>query len=198
MGQVSQEPQKLQKAVKGEISNDFFNTAEDKKGLAEIFPSAYKHYLSTFYRTTLEAIPNVRTGQLSLNLQGLVNSISNNPKLTSQQKQQALNDVNNNLTDLQNIKNDIDAQEWLDRNYPKESRKRIKELDIGLKNLTGELDLSDFERLKELLCSNNNLTNCNFLNTLPNPEKLTILDLSNNDITQDLAVFSRFSSLERL
>src|SRR5437763_3044725 len=64
MGQISQEPQKLQKAVKEEISNDFFNTTEDKQGLVEIFPASYKHYLSTFYRTILEAIPNVLTGRL--------------------------------------------------------------------------------------------------------------------------------------
>ncbi|CAG8456650.1 7226_t:CDS:2 [Scutellospora calospora] len=48
--------------------------------------------------------------QLSLNIQGLVSSISNNPNLTSQQKQQALNNINTNLTDLQNIKSDIDGK----------------------------------------------------------------------------------------
>ncbi|MCE8162871.1 MAG: leucine-rich repeat domain-containing protein [Candidatus Moeniiplasma glomeromycotorum] len=90
------------------------------------------------------------------------------------------------------------AQNWLDFHYPKEKRGQIAELGISSENLMGELDLSDFKSLKSLFCFKNNLTNCNFLVTVPNPEKLTILDLSNNNITQDLTIFSRFKNLGHL
>ena len=55
--------------------------------------------------------------QLSLNLQGLVNSINNNPNLTSQQKKQVLNGINTNLTNLQNIKKNIDGKLGRLRNF---------------------------------------------------------------------------------
>ncbi|RHZ35521.1 hypothetical protein [endosymbiont GvMRE of Glomus versiforme] len=52
----------------------------------------------------------------------------------------------------------IKAQEWLDKNYPKNQRGDIKKLDISKKNLEGTLDLSDFVNLEELDCSNNFFT----------------------------------------
>jgi Leucine-rich repeat (LRR) protein len=55
----------------------------------------------------------------------------------------------------------VKSQEWLDREYPKEERKQIKELDISNKNLEGELDLSDFISLENLRCGDNQLTALN-------------------------------------
>ncbi|CAG8462996.1 39496_t:CDS:10 [Gigaspora margarita] len=104
-------------------------------------------------------------------------------------------------------------------NYPKESRSKITKLDIKSKNLTGELklvgfsnlvvfdcfnnqltnlDLSDCSNLTELYCFNNRLTSLNFLSQL-NPEKLTKLDIRNNNFpTSDLTVFSHLVNLEVL
>lgn len=42
----------------------------------------------------------------------------------------------------------VNAQEWLDDNYPKETRKEIKELYIGSSNrLEGSLKLEEFTNL---------------------------------------------------
>ncbi|CAG8802041.1 37554_t:CDS:10, partial [Gigaspora margarita] len=92
------------------------------------------------------------------------------------------------------------AENYLAFHYPKEKREQITELNIGYsyKKLIGELDFSGFKNLKSLICNSNNLTNCNFLSTLSNPEKLIRLDLSDNDISQDLTVFSRFKNLRSL
>ena len=57
----------------------------------------------------------------------------------------------------------VNAQEWLDKNYPQENRKNVKELNIGSSDinitLEGELDLTDFTNLEKLDCSGNRLTN---------------------------------------
>jgi len=64
------------------------------------------------------------------------------------------------------------AQEFLDILYPQGQRKEITVLNIGNKNLQGELDLSDFVNLEELYCqSNNKITSLN----LNNCSKLRIL-----------------------
>lgn len=111
------------------------------------------------------------------------------------------------------------AQEWLDQNYPKERRHLIYILNINRKNLIGSLDLTDFTNLETLdcffnqltsleltglikleliACNDNLLTNLDFLSNL-NPEKLTILDIKDNNISdQDISIFSRFINLESL
>jgi len=38
----------------------------------------------------------------------------------------------------------VNAQQWLDANYPKESREKITAIYLNEANLEGELDLSDF------------------------------------------------------
>jgi len=70
----------------------------------------------------------------------------------------------------------VNAQEWLDKNYPKKERKDFTKLEINDKNLEGDLNLSDFVNLKKLDCSSNQLTDLNL-----NYEKLTYLDISNNN-----------------
>jgi hypothetical protein len=51
-----------------------------------------------------------------------------------------------------------EAQEWLDKNYPKNTRSKEKYLYIPHKNLTGFLNLNDFTNLEKLDCSNNKFT----------------------------------------
>ncbi|CAG8627318.1 20088_t:CDS:2 [Gigaspora margarita] len=82
--------------------------------------------------------------------------------------------------------------------YPLEKRKEIKKLDLSHENLTGVLDLSDFINLEELQMSSNQISDVNFLQQLPNPEKLRMLDLASNNISSDLKPFSRFTNLEEL
>ncbi|CAG8745167.1 14630_t:CDS:2 [Gigaspora margarita] len=106
-------------------------------------------------------------------------------------------------------KGKINAQEWLEENYPKngtcrikevgkfgKTRKKIKELTIRKKAVEGELDLSDFKNLKGLYCSDNHLTQIIYP---ANSENITGLSISNNNLLpQDLSVFSQFRNLESL
>ncbi|WNE41590.1 MAG: hypothetical protein AM1032_000330 [Mycoplasmataceae bacterium] len=57
-----------------------------------------------------------------------------------------------------NEKDNIDAQIWLDSNYPLIQRVNIRKLDIGSKKITGSLKLNGFSNLEELYCYFNNLT----------------------------------------
>lgn len=65
----------------------------------------------------------------------------------------------------------VNAQEWLDGEYPKEGRNKIIELDIEYKNLKGEFYISDFINLKELNCSGNELTSLSIIDC-PQLEKI--------------------------
>ena len=110
----------------------------------------------------------------------------------------------------------IPAQAWLDKNYPRKGtcqikkdrwgssenygriRAQITELNISDKNLTGELKLTGFTNLTTLYCSDNNLTNLDFLTQL-NPKQLTNLDIRNNNFpNHDLTIFSQFTNLKGL
>ncbi|WP_172575259.1 leucine-rich repeat domain-containing protein [endosymbiont GvMRE of Glomus versiforme] len=112
----------------------------------------------------------------------------------------------------------IQAQNWLNQNYPKEIGNQIKNLYIREKELEGHLDLRGFTNLEKLDCSYNQITsldltglkqlrtvycNNNLLNSLDysslNPKSLTGLIIDNNNLPeQDLAVFSQFINLEDL
>lgn len=91
----------------------------------------------------------------------------------------------------------VNAQEWLDKEYPLEKRTTITELNVNGKELEGKLKLTDFFKLKKLDCAWNKLTgldlsNCheltwiecqanlltstNFLVALPSPQKLIFLN----------------------
>ncbi|KLL04213.1 MAG: hypothetical protein MRECE_2c113 [Mycoplasmataceae bacterium CE_OT135] len=95
----------------------------------------------------------------------------------------------------------VNAQEWLDKNYPQERRRNIIELNIANKNLEGSLVIRDWPNLKAIVCSNNKqLTNLTLIN-LPELDqvgcilnrltvfntnkclKLTSLDIGANEIT---------------
>ncbi|MCE8159264.1 MAG: protein kinase [Candidatus Moeniiplasma glomeromycotorum] len=60
-----------------------------------------------------------------------------------------------------------------------------------------ELEISSCPNISRLICFDNQLTNLNFLNDL-DPEKLTRLELNNNNITQDLTIFGKLTNLEYL
>lgn len=111
-----------------------------------------------------------------------------------------IEESNELFDELEKTSEEVDAQEWLDKEYPKEKRTNIKKLDISNKGLKGSLDLRDFANLEELDCSNNQLANITKeLKQLPKPEKLTRLNIWNNGISpQDLSFLSPFTGLERL
>lgn len=73
----------------------------------------------------------------------------------------------------------------------------LKELDCSVNQLTN-LDLSDCNSLKSLSLSNNQLSNLNFLQSLKNPEKLTRVDISGNNLASSLTSLQGFVGLEVL
>src|SRR4051812_40764402 len=111
----------------------------------------------------------------------------------------------------------VNAQQWLDENYPKEERKTVKVLPAGKKDLEGILDLTDFTNLEMLFADNNNLTAIKniispqlrmldftsnqisdlvFLSQIPNPKKLTNLSFYKNPFPpRDLSIFSPFINI---
>ncbi|MCE8163163.1 MAG: serine/threonine-protein kinase [Candidatus Moeniiplasma glomeromycotorum] len=109
------------------------------------------------------------------------------------------------------------TQEYLDIFYPLEKRELKKEIDISYKDLTGELDLSDFKNLEKLSCYSNKLTSLNLNNCsqlervncwgnlltnliLPqNSTNLKWLNLSNNNFPpQNLSFLATAINLEEL
>ncbi|CAG8465663.1 22861_t:CDS:10 [Gigaspora margarita] len=97
-----------------------------------------------------------------------------------------------------------------------QTRSQITWLYIPKKSLTGTLDLSGFDNLEYLNCSNNQLTelklnNCNKLKELgcsnnqltqiiypTNPENVTYLSIGDNKLNSNLTVFSQFKNLKTL
>jgi hypothetical protein len=74
----------------------------------------------------------------------------------------------------------------------------LEKLNLNFNNLTS-VDLSQQKELKKLILANNNLTSIQFLNDLPNPERLEILEIFNNNIQPtDISFFSKFVNLEEL
>ncbi|RHZ36473.1 HET domain-containing protein [endosymbiont GvMRE of Glomus versiforme] len=73
----------------------------------------------------------------------------------------------------------VNAQEWLDKNYPKEGRKNVSKMVARNLNLEGGLDLSDFVNLEILDCLHNKLTSLN-ISKCP---KLFYLQCGMNQIT---------------
>lgn len=85
-------------------------------------------------------------------------------------KQQA--EIQKEKQSQESNKNMVNAQQWLDTNYPKEERNNITELNISSKFLEGKLVIKDFANLEELDCSRNQLTNLE-LNNLPKLKTFT-------------------------
>jgi len=82
----------------------------------------------------------------------------------------------------------VNAKKWLDKNYPKDKRNEItKFTDGGVHNifdvynkLEGELDLTDFVNLKEVILADCRITKLN----LSNCSKLVKLDCSQNQLSE--------------
>ena len=60
----------------------------------------------------------------------------------------------------------VDAQEWLNDNYPLTGKKEIKFLDLSSKNLIGHLLVEDWPQLETIYCENNKLTSLTLINCL--------------------------------
>ncbi|CAG8463354.1 21447_t:CDS:1 [Gigaspora margarita] len=91
----------------------------------------------------------------------------------------------------------VKAQAIVDKEYPKETRKNIKKLDLSNKNLEGFLKLEGFSNLEVLNCSNNLLTDIDFADL--NPETLKEIDLKNNKLSaRFLTCFSKFVNLKSI
>jgi hypothetical protein len=89
-----------------------------------------------------------------------------------------------------------EIQRVLGKEYP---NKEVERIEISDKELEGELDLSEYPNIKEIALRSNNLISINFLNTLPNPEKLEEIILSDNKIKPtNISVFSKFINLKFL
>ena|SRR5689334_4960663 len=73
----------------------------------------------------------------------------------------------------------VNAQEYLNNNYPKEIRKNLKSLEVSGKDLEGNLNLEDFINLERLDCYGNRITSLD----LTNNKNLTYLNLSSNPIS---------------
>jgi hypothetical protein len=80
------------------------------------------------------------------------------------------------------------------------NQKRIKYLDISNRDLAGPADLKEFTGLASLNSYNNKFESLDFLNTLPNKEKLKSLNFFGNQIKEiDLAhLLATFPNLEYL
>ena len=78
--------------------------------------------------------------------------------------------------------------------------KRIRYLDISNRDLTGNADLKEFTTLTSLNSYNNKFENLDFLNSLPNKDKLQKINFFGNQIKEiDLAhLLSTFPNLEYL
>ncbi|MEG7978890.1 MAG: hypothetical protein NY202_03135 [Mollicutes bacterium UO1] len=62
------------------------------------------------------------------------------------------------------------------------NKQHLSYLDISNRDLSGDMNLKEFSNLKTLNSSNNKFTNWNFLNTLPNKEKLEKINFFGNEI----------------
>ncbi|CAG8557508.1 327_t:CDS:2, partial [Racocetra persica] len=85
------------------------------------------------------------------------------------------------ITNLEKLRKEhYDAQKWLDKEYPKETRDDVEKLNIlNNKNLEGSLNLEGFINLKEFDCSSNRLTRLDFSDC----SQLEIVRCQKNNLT---------------
>jgi len=87
----------------------------------------------------------------------------------------------------------VKAQNYLDENYPKNER-TTHYIELANKNLERHLDLSDFVNLKNLWCSNNQITSLD----ISENKELQKIELPNNKITANISIFSHLTKLYSL
>src|SRR3954454_16491127 len=73
-------------------------------------------------------------------------------------------------------------------------------LDLCNRDLEGDMNLAEFTNLKSINASNNKFTNLDFLNSLPNKEKLEQINFFGNEISEiDFNVlFTNFPNLKAI
>lgn len=95
----------------------------------------------------------------------------------------------------------VTLQEQFEKDFP---NKGVKDIYANNKyensNFTNyDLDLREYKNLRILMLDSNNFTSVDFLNTIPNPEKLEQLQIYNNKIQPtDISIFSKFVNLKNL
>src|SRR3954453_5034474 len=89
------------------------------------------------------------------------------------------------------------AQEHLNQIIKKE---KMFYLDLCNRDLTGDMNLAEFTNLKSINASNNKFNNLDFLNSLPNKDKLEQINFFGNEINElDLAtLFTNFPNLKTI
>src|SRR5436305_11317454 len=73
----------------------------------------------------------------------------------------------------------VNAQEWLDKKFSRETRKKIHSLTINNKKLEGKLEIKNFVNLERIDCNENKLTSLWFVNC----PKLTKVYCYGNELT---------------
>jgi len=77
--------------------------------------------------------------------------------------------------------------------------KKININGINLKPALTKITLKNLTKLEELHLWYTEIKDLNFLNELPNPEKLKVLSIPNNNFSKsDLTIFERFANLSEL
>ncbi|MCE8163465.1 MAG: hypothetical protein I3273_05495 [Candidatus Moeniiplasma glomeromycotorum] len=95
--------------------------------------------------------------------------------------------------DLKKLRKEFyEAQNWLNWNYPKSRREKVKSLDISKENLEGSLKLENFTNLEKLDCSGNKLNDLDLNNCL----NLKIINCNENDLTS--LVLTKLIKLEEI
>ncbi|CAG8636837.1 8095_t:CDS:2 [Racocetra fulgida] len=83
----------------------------------------------------------------------------------------------------------------INKEYLRENRREIEELDVVHKEIEGVLDLSDFINLEKLDCSHNEFTNLNI-------KELIRLNIVENGtlppIEEEIKIFAPFSNLKEI
>jgi hypothetical protein len=79
-------------------------------------------------------------------------------------------------------------------------KERMSYLDLCNRDLTGDMNLEEFTNLKSINASNNQFTNLEFLNSLPNKNKLEQINFFGNEINEvDFnALFTNFPNLKAI
>lgn len=137
--------------IKGNVYNRFFGSLEPLKDLKRLRSLLMSN---TDIEESLEYLPN--------NIKRIYCSTEINARRAKKIVEQLNNSTNFFLIDEEECKygsaQKNNAQEWLDKNYPREIREEIKYLDISQANLEGLLVLEGFSNLEKLDCSDNDLT----------------------------------------
>jgi len=92
----------------------------------------------------------------------------------------------------------VNAQEYLDKNYPKEERSKKTKLHISNRELKGDLVFTGFDNLERLDCSENELTSLDISSLTALKEVNCYTNKLTKLITNNLETSSRLENLEYL